>query len=137
MLPFPVVLKSGSPVSDQLVYAVEKAVISGQLQPGDKFPSVRVISQELRINPNTAHKVVAVLVGQGLLEVNPGIGTVVGKQPKATSKQRSELLGDDVEHLVVEAKKLQLELEDLTDAVESHWNNLTLPTCPPSSKYRA
>jgi len=137
MLPFPVAFKLGSPVYEQLLYAVEKAVISGLIQPGDKFPSVRTLSQELRINPNTAHKVVAVLVGQGLLEVNPGIGTVVGKQPKATSLQRSELLGDDVEHLVVEAKKLQLELEDLTDAVESHWNNLTQPPCPPSSKYKA
>jgi DNA-binding transcriptional regulator YhcF (GntR family) len=130
MLPFPVALKTGSPVSEQLLYAVEKAVISGQLQPGDRFPSVRALSQELRINPNTAHKVVTVLVSQGLLEVQPGIGTIVGKQPKATAQQRSELLGDDVEHLVVEAKKLQLGINDLTRAVESHWNNLTNPYAP-------
>lgn len=130
MLPFPVALKTGVPVYEQLLYAVEKALISGQMQPGDKFPSVRVLSQELRINPNTAHKVVAGLVSQGLLTVQPGIGTIVGIQPKATSKQRSELLGEDVEHLVVEAKKLQLGIDDLTHAVESHWNNLTNPYAP-------
>lgn len=125
MLPFPAELKTGSPVSEQLVYAVKKAVISGQMQAGDKFPSVRMLSQELRINPNTAHKVIAALINEGLLEVKPGIGTVVGKKTKATPQQRSELLGEDVEHLVVEAKKLRLDVEDVTRAVEQHWNKLS------------
>jgi DNA-binding transcriptional regulator YhcF (GntR family) len=125
MLPFPVELKTGSPVSEQLVYAVKKAVISGHMQTGDKFPSVRTLSQELRINPNTAHKVIAALINEGLLAVRPGIGTIVGKNPKATPQQRSELLGEDVEHLVVEAKKLRLDVGDVTRAVEQHWNKLS------------
>src|SRR5277367_2182119 len=125
MLPFRVEFKTGSPVSEQLVYAVKKAVISGLMRTGDKFPSVRTLSQELRINPNTAHKVIAALIGEGLLEVKPGIGTIVGKKPKATPQQRSELLGEDVEHLVVEAKKLRLDVGDVTRAVEQHWNKLS------------
>ena len=51
MLPFHVNLKTGSPVSEQIVYAVKKAIISGLMRAGDKFPSVRTLSQELRINP--------------------------------------------------------------------------------------
>jgi DNA-binding transcriptional regulator YhcF (GntR family) len=125
MLPFFAELKTGSPVSGQLVYAVKKAVISGQLQAGDKFPSVRVLSQELRINPNTAHKVIGALIGEGLLEVKPGVGTIVGKAARATAQQRSELLGEDVERLVVEAKQLRLALDDVTRAVEKHWNKLS------------
>jgi len=125
MLPFRVEFKTGSPVSEQLIYAVKKAVISGQMQTGDKFPSVRTLSQELRINPNTAHKVIAALISQGLLEVKPGIGTIVGTNPKATPQQRSELLGENVEQLVVEAKKLRLEVEDVTRAVVQHWNKLS------------
>jgi len=125
MLPFAIEFKTGSPVSEQLIYAVKKAVISGQMQAGDKFPSVRAISQELRINPNTAHKVIGALINEGLLEVKPGIGTIVGKKSKATPEQRSELLGEDVERLVVEAKKLRLELGDITRAVEKHWNKLS------------
>ena len=125
MLPFRVELKTGSPISEQLIYAVKKAVISGLMQVGDKFPSVRTLSQELRVNPNTAHKVIAALISQGLLEVRPGIGTIIGKNPKPTPQQRSELLGEDVEHLVVEAKKLRLELDDVTKAVEQHWTKLS------------
>ena len=117
--------KTGMPAYGQVVYAVKKAIISGGMKPGDRFPSVRTLSQELRINPNTAHKVIAALISQGLLEVKPGIGTIVGTNPKATPQQRSELLGENVEQLVVEAKKLRLEVEDVTRAVVQHWNKLS------------
>ncbi len=125
MLPFSVELRPGPPVFEQVVYAVKKAAISGVLRPGDRFPSVRVLSQELRIIPNTAHKAVAALVAEGLLEVRPGIGTVVGAIPAATARQRGGLLGEEIERLVVEAKKLRLELDDVRRAVEEHWDRLS------------
>jgi GntR family transcriptional regulator len=125
MLSFPIELKSGPPVSEQLVYAVKKAIIGGTLQPGQRFPSVRVLSQELRINPNTAHKAVGLLIEEGLLQARPGIGTVVGEHRAATRQERSALLGGQAERLVVEAKKLRLELDDVQRAVADHWNHLT------------
>jgi len=124
MLPFQLQFKTGAPAYEQVVYAVKKAIISGGLKPGDRFPSVRTLSQELRINPNTAHKVVAALVGEKLLEVKPGIGTIVADAQRSTRQQRSELLGGDVERVVVEARKLQLDLEDVVQAIKQHWNRL-------------
>lgn len=125
MIPFTVEFKAGLPVSRQIVYAVEKAVILGGLKPGDKFPSVRVLSQELKINPNTAHRVIAELVDEGLLEVHPGIGTVVARGHQPTAKQRAELLGTEIERLVVEAKKFRLTLEEFQGAVKQHWHKLS------------
>ena len=124
MLTFTVDLKSGLPAYEQVVYAVKKAVVAGVLKPGDVFPSVRKMSQELRINPNTAHKVVAALVEEGLLEVKPGIGTVVSAAPAATQGQRNQILGPEVERVVVEARKLGLGVEEIVDAVRSHWKRL-------------
>ena len=63
-------------------------------------------SRELKVNPNTAHKVVATLTTAGLLETQPGIGTVVAARPEARSSERTQLLGLEIEQLVVEAKKL-------------------------------
>jgi len=124
MLPFSIRFRPGFPVGDQIVYAVRKAIAAGQLRPGDPFPSVRVLSQELRVNPNTAHRVVASLVGDGLLEVHPGLGTVVAAATGPTKAERRQLLGDAVERLVVDAKVLALELRDVLDAVEAHWGRL-------------
>jgi GntR family transcriptional regulator len=124
MLPFSIELKPGLPVAEQVLFAVKKAVVAGQLRPGDRFPSVRVLSQELRINPNTAHKVVASLVQQGVLVTTPAVGSVVAEREPGGRKERTELLGADVEWLVVEAKKLGLTLEDVQAAVAAHWKRL-------------
>ena len=124
MLPFRVEIKTGLPVYEQVVYAVKKAIVSGQLLPGEAFPSVRTLSQELKMNPNTAHKVVTTLVSEGLLEVKPGIGTVVAQAQTATRGQRSSILNEEVERLVVEAKNLSLDLKEVLEAVKKHWNGL-------------
>ena len=124
MLPFSFELKPGLPVAEQILFAVKKAVVTGQMRPGDRFPSVRVLSQELRINPNTAHKVVAALVAQGVLVTTPAVGSVVAEREPGGRKERTELLGVELEWLVVEAKKLGLELDDVQGAVAAHWKKL-------------
>jgi GntR family transcriptional regulator len=124
MLPFGVRFRPGMPAYEQVLYAVKRAIAIGQLRAGEPFPSVRALSQDLRVNPNTAHKIVAALVREGLLEVRPGIGTVVATRPVASRQERKSLLGDDLERLVVDAKTLGLELEDVVAAVEAHWARL-------------
>jgi GntR family transcriptional regulator len=124
VIPFQVVFRPGSSLYEQVVYAAKKALISGRLRPGDAFPSVRALSTALKINPNTAHKVVTHLLNEGLLEVMPGTGTVVAPLPESTAAERARLLEDQLEQLAVEAKKLGMELEDVTTALARHWKRL-------------
>jgi GntR family transcriptional regulator len=121
VLPFTVTLRPGLSVHEQVLFAVKKAIVSGRMRQGDEFPSVRALSKDLRINPNTAHKVVAVLLADGLLEVRPGIGTFVARHPASTADQRRALLREDVERLVVEARHLHLDVHDVIDAVADQW----------------
>src|SRR5688572_2308602 len=127
MLPFRVELKAGESPYRQVVYAATRAVVAGELPPGSPFPSVRELSAAVKINPNTAHKVVAELVRSGILEVRPGIGTVVTATRPVSIEDRRQLLSDEVEALVVEAKRLGLTREDVVHAVEERWSELTLP----------
>ena len=124
MIPFRLSFEPGVSLYEQVVYAAKKAVIAGQLRPGDPFPSVRALSKELKINPNTAHKVVGQLVSEGLIEVRPGLGTFVSERATSTPVQRGNLLTKELEQLVVEAKKLGLDLSEVTDAVSEHWRRL-------------
>src|SRR5437588_4082208 len=91
VIPFRVVFKPGASLYEQVVYAAKKSLVSGQLRPGDPFPSVRTLSTELRINPNTAHKVITHLLNEGLLEVRPGTGTVIADRPHGSRAERSSL----------------------------------------------
>jgi GntR family transcriptional regulator len=120
-LPFTAVIRPGQPLHDQVVFAVTKAIVTGQLRAGDPFPSVRTLSQELRINPNTAQKIVATLIERDLLDVRPGIGTVVVDwRPSMNSTQR-ELVASLIERLVVEAKFLRLEALEVIAALRREW----------------
>lgn len=124
MLPFHVAFRPGGTIYEQVIYAATKAMISGQLRAGDAFPSVRALSKELKINPNTAHKVITYLVSTGLLEIHPGFGTVVAKRPQASKAEKTKLLEEQFEELVVEGKRLGIELEDMEEAIEKHWKRL-------------
>jgi GntR family transcriptional regulator len=122
MLPFTVALHAGEPVYEQVVYAVRRAVVTGQLRAGDAFPSVRDLSQALKINPNTAHRIVAVLVDEGLLTVRPGVGTLVSDPGRADGAARRAVLEDEAERLVVNAKRKAIGLADLVAAIRRHWS---------------
>jgi GntR family transcriptional regulator len=117
-------LQPGHSIFDQVVFAATKAFVSGQFQPGQSFPSVRALASELKIHPNTAHKVIQYLIQERWLEVQPGIGTVVGAPPPARAGDRQRLLHREVEQLVVEALRVGVQLEDVVGAIETRWAKL-------------
>ncbi|MGB8129095.1 MAG: GntR family transcriptional regulator [Candidatus Angelobacter sp.] len=127
VIPFRIQFRPGTSLHEQAVYAAKKAIVSGAMQPGDTFPSVRTLSKELKINPNTAHKIVMRLVNDGLLETLPGIGNVVAHLPESSKQERTELLGNEIEQLVVEARKLGIEFTQIVQAMEAHWKRLGQP----------
>jgi GntR family transcriptional regulator len=121
VLSFSVSLRPGVPIHEQVVYAVTRAVVVGQLRAGDPFPSVRTLSQELKINPNTAHRIVAALVDDGLLVVRPGIGTIVADGRPVPAATRRLLLDGETERLVVAARRAGASLQDILTAVRQQW----------------
>ena len=124
VIPFRVTFRPGISLYEQIVYAAKKAIISRQLRPGDAFPSVRALSHELKVNPNTAHKVITQLIAAGLIETRPGIGTVVSALPESTNAQRTQLLQEEIEQLVVEAKKLGITQGEVSESLSEHWKRL-------------
>ena len=120
-------LHPGESIFDQLVFAAKKAFVSGELQPGQSFPSVRSLAAEFKIHPNTAHRVVQHLIQERWLEVRPGIGTVVAEMPEPRPGDRKRLLRREVEQLVVEAKRLELDIDDVIQAIEDQWAKLEKP----------
>jgi GntR family transcriptional regulator len=120
-------LHPGESIFDQLVFAAKKAFVSGELQPGQSFPSVRSLAAEFKIHPNTAHRVVQHLIQERWLEARPGIGTVVAEMPEPRPGDRKRLLLREVEQLVVEAKRLELDIDDVIQAIEDQWAKLEKP----------
>jgi DNA-binding transcriptional regulator YhcF (GntR family) len=106
-------------VSQQLADAVRKAAVSGQLRPDDAFPSVRRLSQELRIHPREARQGVEALLAAGILQCSAkGSGPItVAPCSPLPPAERLALLANDLERLVTEARRLGIAPEDLVNAV--------------------
>jgi GntR family transcriptional regulator len=121
------VMRPGRSIFEQVVFAAKKAIVSGEFLPGQTFPSVRALAADLKIHPNTAHKVVQHLIQERFLEARPGIGTVVAELPMARAGDRRALLQQEVEELVVEAMRMRLDLGDIIRAVEQQWARLERP----------
>jgi GntR family transcriptional regulator len=124
MLPFSVTIKAGVPIAGQVIFAVKKAVVSGQLAAGTPFPSVRKLSLELGINPNTAQRIAAALVAEGILTTTPAVGSIVVDVQQTGRAGRESLLDPDLERLVVEAKQLGLSLEAISARLGQQWQRL-------------
>ncbi len=124
MTPFKLILVPGESIFDQVVFAATRSILSGALRPGQPFPSVRTLAADLKIHPNTAHKVVQHLIQERWLEARPGIGTVVAAPPEARPGDRQRLLKDDVEKLVVEAKRVGANLDEVIAAIRTGWKDM-------------
>jgi GntR family transcriptional regulator len=85
---------------------------------------VRTLALDLKMHPNTAHKVVQHLIQERWLSAQPGVGTVVAQPPKARAGDRKRLLEDEVEKLVVEAMRVGAGLEEVQRAVAETWTDL-------------
>ena len=124
MVPFKLKLVPGQSIFDQVCFAAIKSILAGDLKAGEAFPSVRMLAVDLKIHPNTAHKVVQHLIQERWLVAQPGVGTVVAPPPKARAGDRKRLLEDEVEKLVVEAMRVGAGLDEVQQAVADTWTDL-------------
>lgn len=71
---------SRRPVYEQLIDQVETFILKGILSPGDQMPSVRSLSLELSVNPNTVQKSYSELDLRGIIHSVPGKGCFVSDE---------------------------------------------------------
>jgi len=89
------------------------------MKAGDAFPSVRTLSQELKISPTTAHKVVLLLKDAGWLNSRPGIGMVVTVPDQPHLAERLAQITPECRALLKEAADLNLTLNQVIAHLKS------------------
>ena len=98
---------SRMPIYRQLTGQLREAIARGRLQPDARLPSVRELSRELVVNPNTIARVYTELEREGVLNTRPGLGVFVA-WPKAelTRKARRDRLLLALDQFLTEAVHL-------------------------------
>lgn len=110
---FQINFTTGKPVYLQLVDQIRYAAASGKLRPGEPLPSIRPLSEELRLNRNTIAKAYAELENQGIIETIPGKGCFLKETNSPfTQVVRDKLLVQEIDEAIVTAHHLQVGDED-------------------------
>ena len=98
---------SGVPIYRQIVQLISGKIISGSLAPGDRIPSIRDVTAELNVNPNTVAKAYRELELGGFIETRRGMGCFVaesaGAKPRLTRGEKQRRLDELYAALVTSA----------------------------------
>ncbi|MEX2171389.1 MAG: GntR family transcriptional regulator [Pirellulales bacterium] len=102
------------PIYRQLIEQVRAGVATGKLKPGERLPSVRLLSRELVVNPNTIARAYTELEREGVLHTRQGLGVFVAQWTSELTKQsRREKLLAALDHFLTEAVHLGFTAEEV------------------------
>jgi len=103
--------ESPVPIYRQITEQVRRFVAAGQLQVGERLPSVRAMAARFGINPMTVSRAYSALCDEGVLLRRRGAGMVVAPRTgKAglTAEARMRLLEAKLQEVILEANDLGL-----------------------------
>lgn len=111
--------RSPTPLYAQIATRLRLAVASAELRPGDALPSVRHLAARLRVNPATVVQAYRDLETEGFVEMRQGAGTFVRDvQPDKRAGERARQAAALVRHMVTEAGRLGVSIEELQVAIQ-------------------
>jgi len=111
---------NGMPIYEQIVRQVKFAIADGTLKVGQNVPSVRDLSSQLAINPNTVARAYRDLQAVGLLLPIRGTGlAVTASAPRQCRKERLDLIRGRLDAVLREAVLNGVSHEEIHTLVDS------------------
>ncbi|WP_165220071.1 GntR family transcriptional regulator [Aquisphaera insulae] len=112
----------GRPIYGQIGDRVKFAVASGVLRPGEMVPSVRELSKQLVVNPNTVARAYRELQTEGLLEAVRGTGLQVADGAVERCKAaRKEFVRDRLRSAIDDARGTGLDPAEIETVLHEEW----------------
>ncbi len=109
---------SGVPIYRQIMEQIKYSMAKGSLRPGDRLPSVRQLSVELEVNPNTIAKAWSELEHEKMIETRRGMGTFVTDSKIEISREiKVKTITKLAERLAVEAVHLDMDRNELLQII--------------------
>ncbi len=118
--------QSGVAIYEQIVRQVKFAIAEGTLGPGQLLPSVRQLSQQLAINPNTIARAYLQLQADQVAESLRGRGVAVcAGAPQRCRELRRTLIAERLRTVLVEALHGGLKAAEIREIVRTQLDSLS------------
>jgi GntR family transcriptional regulator len=110
--------KSGVPFYRQIIEQVKFAIARGDLQSGDRLPTVRQLAVDLSINPNTVIRAYRELEIEGMLDSQQGSGTYVSHcRPDVDRLEQQRMLDQILTDMLARASSYGFTLDDVLEGL--------------------
>lgn len=112
---------SNRPIYEQITTQIKELILSGELQPGQKLPSIRALANGLRISAITTKRAYTDLEAQGFVETVQGKGSfVTGGNVELLREERRRQIEQRLMRLVDDARSADIgddELREMMDLI--------------------
>jgi GntR family transcriptional regulator len=119
---FPILLSIANgdprPIGRQIIDAIRRQIVSGELPVGAILPTVRGLAMQLGVNPNTVAKAYGELTSEGWLDARQSVGLFVApKRQRLSDEERKRRLHEAIQHFVGEIIALDFTAAEVLDAI--------------------
>ena len=110
----------GVPIYQQIVNQIKYLAASGRLEPGEQLPSVRVLAEQLVINPNTVARAYRELETAGVLGTRRGAGVYLTEDRTSplARRERLRILGERADQILAEADHMGIGVEEVHNLLD-------------------
>lgn len=112
---------SSRPIYEQITTQIKEFILTGELQPGQKLPSIRALANGLRISAITTKRAYTDLEAQGFIETVQGKGSfVTGGNVELLREERRRQIEQRLMRLVDDARSADIgddELREMMDLI--------------------
>ena len=106
-------VQSRRPIYEQLMEKFKQLMINEVLKEHDQLPSVRILAQELTINPNTIQKAYRQLEAEGYIYTIPGKGNFVLPPGELKNSLKEEKIRSELTRVLAEALYIGIEKKEI------------------------
>ncbi|OGD27890.1 MAG: hypothetical protein A2Y56_12545 [Candidatus Aminicenantes bacterium RBG_13_63_10] len=109
---------SPDPMYKQITDQVRDAIAAGDLDSGEKLPSIRELAEALKTSPITIKRAYLDLENEGCIITRAGLGTFVAEVDRGRLRERKlEEFRDDLARIIKTGAKFNISADDLVSVI--------------------
>lgn len=109
------------PVYEQLREQIVRMVAAGTLEPGHRLPTIRQLAADLGLAKGTVSKAYEMLESEAVIATRGRKGSFVLGPQVTTAVDRMSGLAHPIDTLVVTAKQLGADIDEVRAALDKAW----------------
>ena len=118
--------QSRVPIYEQLIEAIQQEILNGFWKPGELIPSVRSLSVELSVNPNTIQKAYNELERLQITYSVPGVGRYISAEAIQIVRKQKANAQTELQQVITDLKASGMTLEELLEKVKTYYGGESL-----------